>query len=99
MYKEKAIEKIQKELKAFTGGNKEKAVSKPVAETLEMFCTTGVARAGCMFCMFGVQCEKTPNRFQQMKVTHPKQYAYCMKPTADGGLGIAEVLDYIGVEH
>ena len=38
MYKEKAIEKIQKELKAFTGGNKEKAVSKPVAETLEMFC-------------------------------------------------------------
>lgn len=38
MYKEKAIDKIQKELKAFTGGNKEKAVSKPVAETLEMFC-------------------------------------------------------------
>lgn len=38
MYKEKAIEKIQNELKAFTGGNKEKAVSKPVAETLEMFC-------------------------------------------------------------
>lgn len=61
--------------------------------------TTGAARTGCMFCMFGVQCEKTPNRFQQMRVTHPKQYAYCMKPTADGGLGIAEVLDYIGVEH
>lgn len=65
----------------------------------DKWCTTGVARTGCMFCMFGVQCEKTPNRFQQMKVTHPKQYAYCMKPTADGGLGIAEVLDYIGVEH
>ena len=63
------------------------------------WCTTGAERTGCMFCMFGVQCEKTPNRFQQMKVTHPKQYAYCMKPTADGGLGIAEVLDYIGVEH
>lgn len=63
------------------------------------WCTTGVSRTGCMFCMFGVQCEKTPNRFQQMKVTHPKQYAYCMKPTADGGLGIAEVLDYIGVEY
>lgn len=63
------------------------------------WCTTGAARTGCMFCMFGVQCDKTPNRFQRMKVTHPKQYAYCMKPTADGGLGIAEVLDYIGVEH
>ena len=61
--------------------------------------TTGAARTGCMFCMFGVQCEKTPNRFQRMRVTHPKQYAYCMKPTADGGLGIAEVLDYIGVEY
>lgn len=61
--------------------------------------TTGAPRTGCMFCMFGVQCEKAPNRFQKMKETHPKQYTYCMKPTADGGLGLAEVLDYIGVEH
>lgn len=61
--------------------------------------TTGAARTGCMFCMFGVQCEKNPNRFQKMKVTHPKQYDFCMKPVSDGGLGLAEVLDYIGVEH
>lgn len=33
------------------------------------------------------------------RLARQKQYAYCMKPTADGGLGIAEVLDYIGVEH
>lgn len=61
--------------------------------------TTGVSRTGCMFCMFGVQCEKEPNRFQRMKFTHPKIYDYCMKPMADGGLGLAEVLDFIGVKH
>lgn len=61
--------------------------------------TTGVDRTGCMFCMFGVHLDKKPNRFQKMKETHPIQYAYCMKPVAEGGLGIAEILDYIGVEY
>ena len=60
--------------------------------------TTGAARTGCMFCMFGAHLEKNPNRFQKMKVTHPKQYEFCMRPVADGGLGLAEVLDYIGAE-
>lgn len=54
--------------------------------------TTGCARTGCMFCMFGCHLEKEPNRFQRMKVTHPKQWAYCMDQ-----LGLREVLDYIGV--
>lgn len=61
--------------------------------------TTGVDRTGCMFCMFGVQCEKNLNRFQRMKVTHPKQYSYCIRPVEDHGLGIGEVLDYIGVDY
>lgn len=61
--------------------------------------TTGVNRTGCMFCMFGAQCEKAPNRFQQMKETHPRQYAYCMKPVDEGGLGLKEVLEYIGVPY
>ena len=61
--------------------------------------TTGAQRTGCMFCMFGAHLEKEPNRFQRMKETHPKQYAFCMKPKAEGGLGLAEVLDYIGVKH
>lgn len=61
--------------------------------------TTGAARTGCMFCMFGAHLEKNPNRFQKMKVTHPKQYDFCMKSVSEGGLGLAEVLDYIGVEH
>ena len=56
--------------------------------------TTGCKRTGCMFCMFGCHLEREPNRFQRMKVTHPKQYAYCM-----GKLGLKEVLDYIGVKY
>lgn len=63
------------------------------------FYTTGVSRTGCMFCAFGAHLESCPNRFQQMKETHPKQYDYCMRPVEDGGLGMAEVLDYIGIEH
>lgn len=61
--------------------------------------TTGAQRTGCMFCMFGVHLEKEPNRFQRMKTTHPKQYEFCMKPVSEGGLGLAEVLAYIGVKH
>lgn len=60
-------------------------------DTLE---TSGCSRTGCMFCMFGAHLEKKPNRFQQMKTTHPKQYAYCMDK-----LGLKEVLDYIGVPY
>lgn len=56
--------------------------------------TTGCTRTGCMFCMFGVHLEKQPNRFQRMKITHPKQYAYCMDK-----LGLKEVLEYIGVPY
>lgn len=62
-------------------------------------CTTGADRTGCMFCMFGCHLEKEPNRFQRMKKTHPKQYEYCMKPVSEGGLGIKEVLEYIGVPY
>lgn len=61
--------------------------------------TTRASRTGCMFCAFGAHLEKEPNRFQRMKITHPKMYDYCMKPMADGGLGLAEVLDFIGVKH
>lgn len=60
-------------------------------DTLE---TTGCSRTGCMFCMFGCHLEKEPNRFQRMKITHPKQYEYCMNQ-----LGLKEVLEYINVPY
>jgi len=54
----------------------------------------GYKRTGCMFCMFGVHLEKSPNRFQRMKETHPKHYDYCINK-----LGCGKVLDYIGVDY
>ena len=70
--------------------------------------TTGCKRTGCIFCMFGCHLEKEPNRFQQLKETHPRQYQYCIgggemvdgkwQPTKEG-LGLGKVLDYIGVKY
>lgn len=61
--------------------------------------TTKAQRTGCMFCRFGRHLEKAPNRFQQMQLTHPKQWDYCMRPLEQGGLGMAAVLNYIGIEY
>jgi 3'-phosphoadenosine 5'-phosphosulfate sulfotransferase (PAPS reductase)/FAD synthetase len=68
-------------------------------EEVDVLKTTGCDRTGCMFCMFGCHLEKEPNRFQRMKETHPKQYEYMLKPINEGGLGMKEVLDYIGVKY
>ena len=59
--------------------------------------TTGCTRTGCMFCMFGCTFREWDN-FQRMKITHPKQYEWIMKPWDDGGLGYKEVIDWIN-EH
>ena len=60
--------------------------------------TTGCDRTGCMFCGYGCHLEKSPNRFERMKETHPKQYDYIMRPTEQGGLNYKEVIDWIN-EH
>lgn len=70
-----------------------------INEKVDVLETTGCKRTGCIFCMFGVHLEKGENRFQRLKHTHPKQYDYCMRPVDEKGLGLAEVLDFIGVEH
>ena len=51
-------------------------------------------RTGCMFCMFGIQYDGTPNRFQRMQRDYPKQYDYCINK-----LGIGCVLDYVGIPY
>lgn len=61
--------------------------------------TTGVNRTGCVFCCYGCHREKEPNRFQQLKETHPKLYEYCMRDWEDGGLGLKDVLNYINVKY
>lgn len=60
--------------------------------------TTGCERTGCMFCGYGCHLEKSPGRFEKMKLTHPKQYEYIMKPWNEGGLGFKEIIDWIN-EH
>lgn len=69
---------------------------------------TGCQRTGCIFCMFGCHLDEKPNRFQRLKESHPKQYQYCIgggemvnglwQPNKKG-LGLAKVLDYIGVDY
>jgi 3'-phosphoadenosine 5'-phosphosulfate sulfotransferase (PAPS reductase)/FAD synthetase len=54
----------------------------------------GLHHTGCIFCMFGVHLEHYPNRFQVLEKLHPKLHAYCLSH-----LGIAEVLDFLGVSH
>lgn len=70
-----------------------------VIKTENGYDTTGVKRTGCMFCMYGVHMEGHPNRFEKMKLSHPKQYEWCMRDIDKGGLGLDKVLNYIGVEH
>lgn len=75
----------------------------------DRLCTTGRERTGCIFCMFGCHLDKGENRFQQLKKTHPRQYNYCInggeynkdgkwQPSQDG-LGLKNVLEYIGVKY
>ena len=70
-----------------------------IKDEIGKYCTTGYHRTGCVFCGFGCHLEKEPNRFQRLKQTHPKLWNYCMKPWDEGGLGMKEVLDYIGVKY
>ena len=77
-------------------------------EPEDTLATTGCDRTGCIFCGFGCHLEENPNRFQQMKLTHPRQYEYCIgggemvdgkwQPSKEG-LGLGKVLDYIGVKY
>jgi len=55
----------------------------------------GYRRTGCIFCMFGIQFDGCPNRFDLLKQTHPKLHDYCMRDVDDGGLGLREVLEYL----
>lgn len=78
-------------------------VQTQLCETGAPLVTTGCDRTGCIFCAFGCHLEKEPSRFQLLKKTHPRQYAYCIgggeydengvwKPSKQG-LGMGHVFD------
>lgn len=54
----------------------------------------GYTRTGCIFCAFGLDQQPSPNKFEQLSVTHPKLYDYCLTH-----LGMKEVLDYMGAKY
>ena len=56
--------------------------------------TTGAKRTGCAGCLYGIHLEKSPNRLEQMKVTHPKMYEWYMKPVSEGGMGYKDIIDW-----
>lgn len=69
----------------------------------EKLCTSGCSRTGCIFCAFGEHLEKEKSKFERLKETHPRQYAYCIgggeydengvwKPNKDG-LGMGHVFN------
>lgn len=60
--------------------------------------TTGCERTGCVFCGFGCHNDKNPNRFQKLKLSHPDLWEYCMKDWDKGGLGMKNVLEYLGIK-
>ncbi len=55
----------------------------------------GYDATGCIFCAFGIMQDR--NRFLKLKATHPNLWAYCMKPLDEGGLGMEQVCDFLGV--
>lgn len=76
---------------------------------IKQYKTTGENRTGCIFCMYGCHLEpKDDNRFIRLSETHPQLYDYCMRGgkhdedgrwTPDKGLGMAHVLDELGVKY
>ena len=60
--------------------------------------TTGQQRTGCVFCGYGAQLEKSPNRYEKLKEIDPKKWDYCMRDVDKNGLGFGKVLDFINVK-
>lgn len=58
------------------------------------YITTGLTRTGCMYCTFGIQFDKYPNRYQRLQRTHPKHYEFMLNK-----LGFKQVFDYVGIDY
>ncbi|MGL6194510.1 MAG: phosphoadenosine phosphosulfate reductase family protein [Thermoguttaceae bacterium] len=56
------------------------------------YITTGASRTGCVACAFGAHLDKSPNRFERLKQSHPNMYKCCVEDTGLGGC-----LDFLGI--
>lgn len=50
----------------------------------------GYKNTGCAFCLFGLNMQEHPNKFELMKETHPKMYEYCMNK-----LNLKDIIEFI----
>ncbi|MDR2089392.1 MAG: phosphoadenosine phosphosulfate reductase family protein [Clostridiales Family XIII bacterium] len=77
------------------------AYGKVIQNEKGLYETTGEARTGCMFCLFGCHLEKEPNRIQRLEQTYPSLYAYCIRDDEEDrpGPGLGKVMDLIGVPY
>lgn len=56
--------------------------------------TTGCSRTGCMLCGFGCHLEKSPNRFEMLKESHPGMYTLLDK-VKNNGYTMREAIEWI----
>lgn len=56
--------------------------------------TTDADRTGCLFCGFGIHMERTPNRFQRLKKSHPRLWNYVIEK-----IGMKVPLEWLGIEY
>lgn len=59
--------------------------------------TTGCKRTGCMLCGFGIHLEKSPNRFEMLKESHPGMYKL-LDTCSNNGVSFREAIEWCN-EH
>ena len=59
--------------------------------------TTGCSRTGCMLCGFGAHLEKSPNRFELLKESHPGMYNL-LDRVQNNGVTMRQAIEWIN-EH
>ena len=68
-----------------------------LAEKQTKYKCTGCKRTGCMLCGFGAHLEKSPNRFEMLKETHPKMYDL-LDVVKNNGITFREAIEWTN-EH
>lgn len=68
-----------------------------LCEPSKKYKCTGCKRTGCMLCGFGCQSESSPNRFEQLKETHPGMYKL-LDVVKNNGITMREAIEWTN-EH
>lgn len=61
-----------------------------IVEEEEQLKTTGVARSGCVFCLYGIQYEEGENRIEKLHKTHPLLYNFLINK-----MNVGKIIDEV----